>query len=120
MPTLRQKSIFAVMVLSLSPAAMASTPNECVALVNLPKGGAALKNICDRKVNLYYCVDNPESQYRCRAGSVGGAAETVLPGFQKGIPDYGAQGGGEVKFFACFDPRHPRDWDMIKNTASCR
>lgn len=102
--------------------AMAAKPNECLSAVNLPRGGLALRNNCDLKIEVHYCVENQKSFWKCNPNLVtgGGGAATISPGLQHGIQDYGSDGGGSIKYIACFHPKVPLDWDQRRDTFACR
>lgn len=83
--------------------------SKCVHLVDHGRGthGVHVKNDCGVRVNVTYCVVNPNSWYRC--GKSGGLV-TLDRDKSYPISDYKSHGGGRVAWAACVHPATPMDW----------
>lgn len=101
---------------------MAVEPSQCVSRVNIPGGGVGLRNNCDKKINVSFCVENGGSQWACQKGgsNAGRGTYDVAPGKHVAIHNYSSEGGGTIHFVACIHPDAPVNWSLQRNSFACR
>lgn len=100
----------------LSEYSYALPPSQCIILDELHNGGVALKNICNAKLNVTFCVENPKSSFNCKRNGKGhfsgGGSYHISPGNQQQIPFYSNTGGGTVRWAACHVTESINNWSL--------
>lgn len=81
---------------------------DCVKLMVGSNGDATLSNVCSERLNVTYCVDNPESEKNCSREPLG--VITLWPGSADRIPSYVDHGAGPVYWAVCVYPEAAVDW----------
>ncbi len=114
------KRVFAIAMLMGSFHSHATDATQCVDLVHGGQGrNASLRNTCNQRIVIKYCVQNPRSMSNCARQS--SAGKTLNPGMQEQIPEYVAQGGGAVVWAACFYPSIPSQFQFNRSGGhACR
>jgi hypothetical protein len=81
---------------------------DCVKLTVKADGAASLANACGDRLNLIYCVDNPDSAKSCAKAPLG--VTTLMPGAVEPILSYASDGAGPVYWAVCVYPEAPVNW----------
>lgn len=89
------------------PAAAADL-SECVKLAIKAGGEASITNGCTSRMNIMYCVDNPNSAKACSHTPI--TITTLSPLGTDVLPSYTKDGGGEVYWAVCMYPEAPVKW----------
>ena len=88
---------------------IAASPRECIELSVGGEAGARFTNICNEKINIMYCVNNPESPKSCFVERL--SITTLVPLASETVPDYTTPGlGGEIFAAICAYPTAPVGW----------
>jgi len=97
-----------MLLMAAGLSALAADLSECVKLAVKPSGEASLTNGCSGRMNIMYCVDNPNSAKACSRPPI--SITTLSPGTTDVLASYGRDGGGEVYWAVCLYPEAPVNW----------
>jgi hypothetical protein len=95
-------------LLSIGWPGNAADVSKCIAFAVNPDGAASLTNGCSDRLNMLYCIDNPDSARRCSATPF--RVTTLSPGAHEPLPSYTSDGGGPVYWAVCAYPQAPIKW----------
>lgn len=111
-----KKRLCVLVLIFLSEFSYAIPPSQCITLNDLNNGGVALKNTCNAKLNVTFCVENTNSSFNCKRNGKGyfsgGGSYLISPGNQQPIPFYRNDGGGTVRWAACLDTESINNWGL--------
>jgi hypothetical protein len=96
-PALRAVCCLALLCIGIP--GTAAELKDCIKLTVKPDGAASLTNACSDRLNLMYCIDNPNSTKSCANTPLG--VTTLMPGAADAIPAYGKDGGDAVYWAVC-------------------
>ena len=106
-------------ILCTGLAATAAELSDCVKFAVTPDGTATLTNGCTSRLNMIYCVDNPNSARACSEPPLG--VTTLSPGGVERFTSYKDDGAGTVYWAVCVYPEAPLNWKpRPDNTFICR
>jgi hypothetical protein len=105
---MRLRIASSMFVLCVGLPAAALELSDCVKFAVGPDSTASLTNICSDRLNLLYCIDNPNSPRLCSKAPLG--VTTLTPNAVELIPSYTAHGAGPVYWAACAYPQAPLNW----------
>lgn len=89
---------------------------ECLKLAPLPDGGARLTNVCGSRLNVIYCIDDPDSTKSCAGAAL--PVTTLFPSAHDSIARYS---GGALRAAVCVYPEAPAGWQPDRTGAySCK
>lgn len=113
------KTLFRILLFVLpcvTTTAHGMPPSQCINLSSRADGGVALKNTCNAKLNVSFCVENPKSSFACKRNSsgklTGGGSYHISPGNEQSIPFYKSDGGGSVRWAACRADEGIINWSL--------
>jgi hypothetical protein len=98
-------ALLSMLALGLSSAATADGLDDCLKLTAKPEGGARLTNACGSRLNIIYCIDQPDSAKTCASDSL--PVTTLFPGADDVVPAYS---GGALRAAICVYPEAPVGW----------
>lgn len=99
---------YGMLLMAACLTALAADLSECVKLAVKPSGEASLTNGCTGRLNIMYCVDNPNSAKACSGPPI--SITTLSPGGTDVLPSYGRDGDGAVYWAVCLYPEAPVGW----------
>jgi len=105
---MRTRAAFWCLWAVFSVTATAADLSGCVKLAIKPGGEASITNACTSRMNIMYCVDNPNSAKACSQTPI--SITTLSPGGTDVLPSYTKDGGGEVYWAVCTYPEAPVKW----------
>lgn len=102
------RSVCCLFVLCAGWPAAAAELTDCVKFAVQADGAASLTNQCSDRLNVTYCVDNPNSPRVCSQVPLG--VTMLAAGAVELIPSYTADGAGRVHWAVCTYPEAPINW----------
>jgi len=112
-------TVWWVLLTAAGSGASAADLTECVKLAVKPTGEASLTNGCTGRMNIMYCVDNPNSAKACSKQPI--SITTLSPTAADVLASYSSDGGGNVYWAICKYPEAPVNWTPgPANPYSCK
>ena len=109
----------ALLAVATSAPVFSGEPRPNCVRVEHPGKGAYMRNVCDQRVYVVWCVENPKSAFKCNPQGRGYGAAEFAPGQGGPIVDYAYDGGGRVWVAVCTTPGMVKDWKGAASQYTC-